>query len=279
MVRKVILSRKGFDSSTGGKPSPIYKDSLLPFHIPRADTGIFYKDLNAVGSESYLDIMKDLGINQFSETHLDPDLESTMMKNRSEEWRGLFGQSGISQGTLHNRDVGPGDLFLFFGWFKEVEKVNGKYRYVPDAPDLHVIFGYLEVDEVWDVNADQVPSWAEYHPHIKEKEDNQSKRNCIYAATSDFSTNPGQRGWGTFGYEKSLVLTEEGAKNRTQWKLPSCFKDEQPQFTHNIKVWNEGPDGIEMQTSGRGDQEMYVSSNRSVLKWAERLIAEGKVFS
>ncbi|ARI78527.1 Nmad3 family putative nucleotide modification protein [Halobacillus mangrovi] len=276
----MILSRKGFDGSTGGKPSPILGDRLATFHIPRADTDIFYKNLMLTETESYLDIMKDLGINSFSETHLDPDLDSSIWKNRAEGWRGVFGQSGISQGTLHNRNVGPGDLFLFFGWFKQVDKIDGVYRYVPEAPDLHVLFGYLEVNQVIDVNADmEIPKWAEYHPHIQAREELKNKRNAIYVANRNFSKDRKKRGWGTFSYRDELVLTQEGAKNRTEWKIPLCFKDEQTKFTHNIKRWEEKGDGISMQTSGRGDQEMYVSDNKDVVNWAENLILDGLIRS
>lgn len=276
----MILSRKGFDGSTGGKPSPIFGERLATFHIPRADTGIFYKDLLFTETESYLDVMKDLGIKSFSETHLDPDLDSSIRDHRMKGWRGLFGQSGISQGTLLNRNVGPGDLFLFFGWFKQVEKVEGVYRYIPHAPDLHVIFGYLEVDEVIDVNADkEIPDWAEYHPHIQAREELKNKRNVIYVANHDFSKDGNKRGWGSFSYRDQLVLTQEGAKNRTEWKVPLCFRDEQAKFTHNIKRWEEEMNGIRMQTSGRGDQEMYVSDNKEVVNWAENLIINGPLRS
>ena len=34
----------------------------------------------------------------------------------------------LAQSHLDNKNVGPGDLFLFFGWFREGEFVNGKYH-------------------------------------------------------------------------------------------------------------------------------------------------------
>ncbi|MCA1040532.1 hypothetical protein LCM00_13545 [Bacillus infantis] len=274
MARKVIISRKGFDSTTGGKPSPILDNKFVSLPIPRADSGDFYKDLKYSRDEDYLKVMKDLGINLFSEAHLDPDLQKSILKERPERWRGLFGQSGISEGTLRNRFVGEGDLFLFFGWFKKARKVNGVWRYSKDVPDVHAIFGYLEVDRVLDIKARKpVPSWTTYHPHIKKRSDYGNKRNTVYVASKKFSTHPRKAGWGTFMYDNELILTKQNATSKSFWELPSVFKGEQKQFTHNVNVWNELPNGrIEMQTNGRGDQEMYISSNPEVVKWAEDLI-------
>ena len=45
LILKVILSRKGFDSSNGGCPSPIMPDNtLLSFPIP-SDDGVSYDEL------------------------------------------------------------------------------------------------------------------------------------------------------------------------------------------------------------------------------------------
>lgn len=46
MARKLILSRKGFDSSAGGKPSFIYGDRLISLPIPEENnSGISYDQL------------------------------------------------------------------------------------------------------------------------------------------------------------------------------------------------------------------------------------------
>ncbi|WP_066320457.1 hypothetical protein [Bacillus sp. FJAT-29814] len=280
MGRKVILSRKGFDGTTGGKPSPIMDDKFVSLPIPRADSGDFYKNLIYSPTKSYLKVMKDLGINLYSEAHLDPDLQKSIKKERPNNWRGLFGQAGTSQGTLHNRDVGKGDIFLFFGWFKEARKINGEWKYNKTAPDIHAIFGYLEVDRVFDIRArNPVPSWTKYHPHIKKRKDYGNDRNSVYIATKAFSTHSDKPGWGSFMYDEKLVLTKPTAKSRSFWELPPAFRGEQDQFTHDIKIWNELPNGkIEMQTNGRGDQEMYISGNPEVVAWAENLITSCLIY-
>jgi hypothetical protein len=275
MERKVIISRKGFDGTTGGKPSPIIENKFVSLPIPRADSGDFYKSLIFSPTESYLKVMKNLGIKLYSEAHLDPDLQKSIVNERPENWRGLFGQSGISQGTLHNRNVGEGDIFLFFGWFKEASKVNGVWKYSLNAPDIHAIYGYLEVDRVLDIQArDSVPTWTKYHPHIKGRREYGEQRNSVYMATETFSTNPNKPGWGSFKYSPQLVLTKDGTKTKSLWELPPCFQREQSNFTHSLKIWNVlQNECVEMQTNGRGDQEMFISSNPNVVAWAENLIS------
>jgi flagellar capping protein FliD len=147
-------------------------DKFVSLPIPRADSGDFYKNLIYSLTDRYIKVMKQLGINLYSEAHLDPDLQKSILKERPEKWRGLFGQAGTSQGTLHNRDVGKGDIFLFFGWFREARKVNGNWKYCSDAPDVHAIFGYLEVDRVLDIKArNPVPSWTKLQKKYEQDDD------------------------------------------------------------------------------------------------------------
>ncbi len=50
---KVILSRKGFDSQYGGKPSPILPDGrLISLPIPSQDDKLRYSDLSLDGKQS-----------------------------------------------------------------------------------------------------------------------------------------------------------------------------------------------------------------------------------
>ena len=53
---------------------------------------------------------------------------------------GLFGQAGMAQRELDNLGVGEGDLFLFFGWFRDFHSQK--------KTDYHHIFGWFQVDQV-----------------------------------------------------------------------------------------------------------------------------------
>ena len=147
---KLILSRKGFDSSAGGIASPILPDGrMISLPIPSKGDDFTFADINVPGRRYWRAACRleppQHAIN--GRVHLDPDLDRSA-GNRLPGWRPALGQTGAAQTHLLGQDVGLGDVFLFFGWFREVEEHQGIWRYVPGAPDLHVIFGWLEVGAV-----------------------------------------------------------------------------------------------------------------------------------
>ncbi len=113
----VIISRKGFDSSSGGVPSPIFPDGKMLFlPIPDKDLKIKYKDIRW-NKRNVGDIVSSLTkgkIRSNFNAHLDPDLIRDSMP-RLNKWSPVLGQIAASQGHLRNQNIGPGDLFLFFG--------------------------------------------------------------------------------------------------------------------------------------------------------------------
>ena len=113
--------------------------------------------------------------------HLDPDLDISA-RPREEGWRPIFGQSGTQEKQLSNagvtadpisKDLGSRPIFLFFGWYREAEETRGNWRFVPGSPNLHVVFGWLQVDQKCAFSGrserlifrKQNP-WARHHPHI-----------------------------------------------------------------------------------------------------------------
>ena len=75
-MRRVILSRKGFDSSSGGGPSPILPDGrLVSLPIPSSDQDRYSSVLYEKG-RSLGDLMGTLGYEAPPNNccHLDPDL-------------------------------------------------------------------------------------------------------------------------------------------------------------------------------------------------------------
>ena len=179
---KIILSRKGFDSSTGGYPSPILPNgTLLSLPIPDKKDTIRYSDLN-LGENNYYNVMCQLNIqnltlenerlslNKNTTCHFDPDIRFNSMK-RSKEWKGLFGQLGAAQTHLENQNVKEGDMFLFFGWFRKTILLNGKFKYdSKDKQGKHIIFGYLEVSrKILLQNKNDYKEWMSYHPHTADR--------------------------------------------------------------------------------------------------------------
>jgi hypothetical protein len=158
---KIILSRKGFDTTTGGKPSPILDNRFLSLPIPEGGSGIRYQDLIISETLNYEQLMHDLSIVNYQEAHLDPDLRFST-RYRDLGWKPLFGQHGGPQGVLHNLGVGPGDLFLFFGYFKDARRTLDGIQYFRNARKTHAIFGYLQIESIIDICVDSIPQWAKY---------------------------------------------------------------------------------------------------------------------
>jgi hypothetical protein len=265
---KVILSRKGFDSSYGGQPSPILPDgTLLSLPIPSKNDNILYSDL-VYNNESYWNIIKELKpntkIKKKSKCHLDPDIDELAIP-REKNWKGLFGQSNSAQGHLKNNNVRVGDIFLFFGWFKQTELKNNKLQYKKGSPDLHIIYGFLEIGALY--SNYQLPERIKYHPHTDYFN---KKHNCIYEASDKLSLNKQIPGYGTFKYNESIVLTKEG-ESRSHWDLPDFFKD--------VKISYHTPKSFENDyfNSAKRGQEFVIDANEKIIKWTNDIINRGYI--
>lgn len=291
---KIILSRKGFDSAAGGHPSPLFieEGKCMSIPIPEdndmniIDTGITYSNLFFDDGVTYADVMNDLGIKGFDDryVHLDPDLNHDALKNRKNGWRGIFGQCSTAQSHLANQKVEKGDLFLFFGWFRDVKKINGKYSFI-NGTDKQVIWGYLQVGEIESIcEKAEYEEWKLAHPHYVYR---QSTNNTAYIAREKLSFNDSIPGFGCLKYDKSLALTYDGQDKRSLWKLPRFFH---PQYNTKMSfhekladksgnpVWQLYDDCCLLQTVGRG-QEFVTTGNAEVEEWARNLILnnnEGK---
>lgn len=143
---KVILSRKGFDSSYGGSPSPIFPDgAMFSLPIPSSPDSRSFGDIN-YGHHNLGCVVESLTKGEHhsvSGTHFDPDLSSKALP-RQPGWRPSLGQVGAALSHLHNQKVEEGDLFLFYGWFRDAEVCgNGRYQYIGGSMNRHVIFGWL----------------------------------------------------------------------------------------------------------------------------------------
>jgi len=144
---RIILSRKGFDSANGGGPSPIFPDGeMVSLPIPSRLAPISYSRVTTrrMSLGDLVPALTNGRIGAADGAHVDPDLYAESLA-RAPGWRPAFGQVASAQAHLADQGVGPGDLFLFFGWFRRVHAVGGQWSLRPDAPDLHVLFGWLQV--------------------------------------------------------------------------------------------------------------------------------------
>lgn len=271
---KVILSRKGFDSEYGGYPSLILPTGeMITLPIPSSEDKTKYSELITSSGMSIINIMKQLNKNikkgktieltEDTTCHLDPDL-SYNSAFRQDGWRGCFGQIGAAQKVLENNNVKEGDLFIFFGWFNNVELVNKIYKF-DKGNGRHVMFGYLQIDKIIYPSNNELPEWAKAHPHANVYRRLNNNSNCIYIAKERCSFNDNLQGYGIFKYNEELNLTKEGM-SRTKWNLPSIFKNVSITY-HNKDSWKEDC----FKSACRG-QEFVVEENNEIEKWAINLI-------
>ena len=283
---KIILSRKGLNSSFGAVPSPLFPDGTLwSLPIPAAvDCGgtLRYGDVR-FGEHALGNLVRDLSGGRIAANqpvHLDPDLCHASL-NRMPGWRPLFGQCGAAETHLQAQGVGPGDLFLFFGWFRQAEHLGEGYRYVAGAPDMHVLFGWMHVAARLPLSAEAtVPPWARYHPHCQHAPF--AAPNSLYVAAEQLDlpgvsvTLPGAGGWTHF--RPPLQLTAPGM-SRSVWRLPAWFhphgRDTVLSYHARSDRWQLHDDHVLLRTVGRG-QEFVLDCDAysEALAWVAELFEQ-----
>lgn len=268
---KIILSRKGYDSSYGGGASPIMPNGdLLSIPIPsnEGERGIPYSEIY-YGKRSYWEIMKELGLKAEQKlSHFDPDLIAGAY-DRSEGWRGAFGQAGAALTHLKNNKVEPGDLFLFFGSFKRTFERAGKLQFERDY-ERHIIFGYLKVGEILEPTEKEDHTAFKDHPHVQNR-DVYHPRNLLYIANNE-------KDYGVFKYRDELVLTRNGF-SKSQWELPMAFdlKRGTTISRHSERDIAIRDGKVLLNSRGIG-QDFVVEGNPEVVEWAERIIGKSTTF-
>ena len=216
---RIILSRKGFDSSSGGCPSPVVDGRPLSLPIPaNSSSPTRYGDLPCAG------LVPDLTrgrLTQQTPCHLDPDLAlSSRRRTCSTGWRGSLGQESAAQGHLANQGVGPGDLFLFFGLFREAIKSDAGAWAFRGKP-FHAIFGWLRVEEVLPVEGNPTRvlarhPWLIEHPHLH---GDWPGHNTIYVARERLELGElDLPGWGLLS--SPVRLTAPDATGPASWQVP-----------------------------------------------------------
>lgn len=266
---KIILSRKGFDSSSGGHASPIMPDgTLLSLPIPSAEDDDVHNTYGSLAWNglSFHEIIQSLcprtKIFSGQHCHLDPDIRENV-RPRPQGWQPAFGQMDAALSLLRNENVTVGDLFLFFGWFRQTEWANGKLQFAKNAPDLHIIYGYLQVGCVIEQESD-IPVALVEHPHTEYHEAWKKGHNTIFMPSERLSFNDSLPGYGVLDYRKDRVLTKDGMSRRC-WNMPDFFKE--VSISYNRDPWKDGY----FQSAGRG-QEFVMEATPQILDWAKKII-------
>lgn len=233
---RIVISRKGFDTGSGGTASPIVDGRPISLPIPTHRRSVTTYD--------------DLGLGQLVETvtqgkilrhhlcHEDPMFTDGQC---------FFGQCGVAQSHLRNQGVGIGDVFLFFGLFADEE--TGKRH--------HRLFGYLRVDEAAPPSSMvQLKALHRPHPHTLGE---WNENNTIY------------RGEGAVANaaHASLRLTQPGGPLR-QWVVPNWLETAGLSYHGKPERWS-AKDRLEIVLRG---QEFVadVGDDPAARDWVDHLI-------
>ncbi len=295
---KIILSRKGFDSSNGGVPSPIFGDDggsslySLPIALEHATT-CTYADIlwNGTNLHELISSLRRRKRSLLDDTpHLDPDLVRGALSKRDPNWRPIFGQSGPQETQLRTEGVDdPIDpknrpLFLFFGWYRKVRwaETPHRYEYVGGAPNIHTVFGWLQVEKKIVLTglsdrkrvAREMP-WTAQHPHVASSH-HDNEKNAIYVAPKPHSKSDrlmlgrrdiGLPASGMFSRFDPAVhtLTTEG-RTRRHWSIPAWFyRNGDPRLGMHKQPWRwaTSPDArlVELQSVDIGQEFVFDSKD------------------
>ena len=295
---RIILSRKGFDSSAGGFPSPILPDGrLLSLPIPVKDNdGAIFDDVkfddDSIGNmvESLTEGKRQ--ILRSRNTHLDPDLRHEARERKS-GWLPSFGQSDSAARHLEREGVGEGDLFLFFGWFREAEHTKEGLKFVRGAADLHVIFGWLHIGQkILNPSIESSKDWLRPHPHVSgfSAKPNVTGSNIIYVAKQNLEIDglESYPGGGVFDrISENLILTdrspengntdltERSPSNRSVWRLPHWFVNHKLSYHNNQNRMITHEDYVILKSVGRGQEFVFdCGKSNEPIKWVRSMFTQ-----
>ncbi|WP_427964718.1 hypothetical protein [Altererythrobacter sp.] len=238
---RIIFSRKGFDSSAGGGPSPIVDGRPVSLPIP---AGI-------ASRTTY----RSLGLGEHAERasrgRLGPDDLCHHDPMFLDDGSCAFGQCGAAQTHLARQGVGKGDVFLFFGLFRN--ETTGEPH--------HRIFGYLEVEELVSL-AQGAPEElvALGHPHALEMH---HRNDVVY------------RGPGRVAERASdaLRLTVPGGPP-SLWNRPEWLRLGELSYHDRADRWLRGQ---RLRSVARGQEFVAdVGRRRAPREWLARILAEIK---
>lgn len=266
---RIVFSRKGFDTGSGGVPSPILDGSLVSIPIPTSR-----RSATTYGDIGLGDIVHDLTRGRIGASHLchhDPDLRV-----------GALGQVGRAQSHLGKNAVGTGDLFLFWGLFRRAVRTPSGYRYVANAPKEHRIFGWLLVGEVVHLGPDG--SWAtdkyprlHAHPHCRL---GWPDNNTLYLAAEALHIDRrslGLSGTGVFPRSIEVLRLSVPDGPTSLWSVPRWLNPRHGgvgmTYHSAVERWGEAT----VQTVARGQEFVAsVAGRRDTVAWLEALFEEAR---
>ena len=253
---------------------------MMSLPIPDQRSGITYDQIRGNEWLSMGDAVSQLARMRGDHgAHLDPDLVEESIP-REKSWKPVFGQVNAAEGHLRRQGVGKGDVFLFFGLFRSVEKATSGWKFVRGAKPIHCLFGWLQIAERIPVASwPSEKAWALYHPHFQRSEPS----NVIYIATERLSLAGGSltkaKGAGIFArLTPALRLTAPESDRPGPWLLPAWFHPEGRSscltYHNNTRRWTKTGQGVLLDAVSRG-QEFVLDCHDypEAPRWLEALFS------
>lgn len=271
---RVILSRKGFDTASGGVPSPIVEGVPVPLPIPQSQPGpVRFREL----PPPLPALVRDLtggSVRAASFCHADPDLGTGPCGAAGgADFVGVLGQHGAAQGHLRNQGVGAGDLFLFWGLFQPVARQRRRWRFV-GAPE-HRLFGWLQVDEVVPVAAGarvlSSRTWLDRHPHLH---GDWGASNTLYLARQRLVLGGRSTRWPGWGLLRpGMRLSAPDGARVSDWQVPAWLHPQTGgtgMSYHRAERWSGG---LRLSAVARGQEFVADAGGRvDVRRWLRQLL-------
>jgi hypothetical protein len=217
---RIIFSRKGFDTGSGGAPSPIIDGRPVSLPIPtKRRSPTCYHDLG-LG-----DVVERVTRGRIGPDHLCH--EDPMFF----DGRCLFGQCSAAQSHLRRQGVGIGDVFLFFGLFADEMSRERHHR----------LYGYMWVESLIVGDAlrpthEVIQAAPRQHPHTMGE---WNANNCLYVGPGKLAAHSDPR----------LRLTAEGGPLRL-WDVPPWLTETGLSYHGRPERWRDG-DQLEIVSRGQ----------------------------
>ena len=180
--------------------------------------------------------------------HYDPQIQEVIQKNIYDPEKKItrdiqndyaaFGQSGAAASHLLKQKINKGDLFLFFGTFRNIKEKNGDLEYY--GPKFHAIWGYMFVDDVFKIEKnklidptrdkkeidDKIYPNINLHPHyLNQNTEYEDKNNNIIFCSKRF---------GTFDFTEEHRLSKNN-ETKSLWELQDFFKGKKISYCGEVK--------------------------------------------
>lgn len=239
---RIIFSRKGFDSTSGGGPSPIV--SGRPVSLPIPATRFSHTTYGNLGLEQQVLRASRGQLGGGDLCHHDPMFLP--------HGKCLFGQAGAAQTHLVNQGVRKGDVFLFFGLF--ADEATGEQH--------HRIFGWMKIEalrHVAEMSAgDRQALAAQGHPHALGMHGSNDAIWCGQGALASVAT-------------ESLRLTVPGGPC-SLWKRPAWLRPGGLSYHDRPSRWQEKG---RLLTVARGQEFVApIGRRQAPRRWLADIIAE-----